>query len=62
MSAFHLDKPNAKWLGVCSGLGRQLGVDPVVARILVVILALGTSVLPVLLLYVLIGLVANDRP
>lgn len=61
-TAFHLDKPNAKWLGVCAGIGNKTGLDPVAVRILTVVLALCTSVVPVLLLYVLIGLIASDRP
>jgi len=60
-NSFHLDKPNAKWLGVCAGVGNRFGIDPVIVRILAVALALCTSVVPVLLLYVLVGLVARDR-
>jgi phage shock protein C len=60
MAAFQLDKPNAKWLGVCAGIADRFDTDPVIVRILTVVLALCTSLVPVLLLYVLIALVAND--
>jgi phage shock protein C len=38
---FHLDTGNAKFLGVCSGLGRYLGVDPMIVRL---VFAIGTIV------------------
>lgn len=37
MSAFRLDRSNAKWLGVCAGLGNATGFDPVLVRIAVVL-------------------------
>lgn len=39
--SFHLDKGNGKVLGVCAGLGRYLGVDPMIVRL---VFALGTIV------------------
>lgn len=38
---FHLDTGNGKFLGVCAGLGRYLGVDPMIVRL---VFALGTIV------------------
>lgn len=37
MSAFRLDRSNAKWLGVCAGLGNATGFDPVLVRIALVL-------------------------
>lgn len=37
MSAFRLDRSNAKWMGVCAGLGNATGFDPVLVRIAVVL-------------------------
>jgi phage shock protein PspC (stress-responsive transcriptional regulator) len=39
--SFHLDAGNGKFLGVCAGLGRYLGVDPMIVRL---VFALGTIV------------------
>ena len=39
--SFHLDTGNGKFLGVCAGLGRYLGVDPMIVRL---VFALGTIV------------------
>lgn len=38
---FRLDSGNGKFLGVCSGLARYLGVDPLVVRL---VFAIGTIV------------------
>lgn len=38
---FHLDMGNGKFLGVCAGLGRYFGIDPMVVRL---IFAIGTLV------------------
>lgn len=38
---FHLDKGNARFLGVCAGLGRYLGIDPMIVRL---VFAIGTLV------------------
>jgi phage shock protein PspC (stress-responsive transcriptional regulator) len=31
--SFRLDKGNAKLAGVCSGIGRYFGIDPLIVRI-----------------------------
>ena len=38
---FHLDTGNGKFLGVCAGLGRYFGIDPMVVRL---IFAIGTLI------------------
>ena len=40
MSAFRLDRSNAKMLGVCAGFGNATGIDPVLVRIAVFLLTL----------------------
>lgn len=57
-TAFHLDKPNGKLMGVCSGIGNYFGVDPTLVRIG---FAVGTllgfgALIPV---YIAIGLIAD---
>ncbi|HWT11885.1 MAG TPA: PspC domain-containing protein [Allosphingosinicella sp.] len=39
-SRYALDKPNAKLLGVCAGLARSTGLDPLVVRLGAVALTL----------------------
>lgn len=40
---FYLDKQNAKWLGVCSGIADYTGIDVTVVRVGCVLLAMVTS-------------------
>ena len=40
MSAFRLDRGNAKLMGVCAGVGNATGVDPPLIRIALFILTL----------------------
>lgn len=48
--------------GVCGGLAERLGADPSLVRIAWVVLALGTAVLPFLVLYVVMALVVPEEP
>jgi phage shock protein PspC (stress-responsive transcriptional regulator) len=56
--AFRLDKGNGKFLGVCAGLARYLGVDPTIVRL---VFAIGTLVGfgSFILIYVAIALLAD---
>jgi len=54
---FHLDKSNAKLMGVCSGLGNYFNIDPMLVRVGWVVATLVFG-LP-LVLYFVIGLVAD---
>ena len=58
---FALDKPNAKLMGVCSGLARSTGADPTLVRVLAVVgtLIVGGMTIPA---YIVAGLVAPARP
>jgi phage shock protein C len=40
MSAFRLDRGNAKLMGVCAGVGNATGVDPLLVRLAAFILLL----------------------
>ena len=60
-TSFYLDKSNAKWLGVCSGIADYTGIDVVVVRIVTVlgtIFGSGTF----LLVYLIIAWMANPKP
>ncbi len=41
---FYLDKENAKWLGVCSGIADYTGLDVTLVRIGVVVLTVSTGI------------------
>lgn len=47
MSAFRLDRGNAKLMGVCAGVGNATGIDPLLVRVLafILLLALGPVII-----------------
>ncbi len=57
---FHLDKPNAKLMGVCSGIAAATGVDVLWVRVATVLLTLAGFGL-VIPAYILVGLLANSN-
>ncbi len=61
-TAFYLDKPNRKWLGVCSGLADYTGWDATLVRVGVVVLTLMGGFPWTLLAYWLVAWIAKDRP
>lgn len=58
MSAFRLDRANAKMMGVCGGLARATGIDPLIVRIAAVIMLLALGI-EIAVLYFIIGWVAR---
>ena len=58
---FYLDKKNAKWLGVCSGIADYTGIDVTIVRIgLVAAVVLGSGA-PVAI-YFIAGWIAPEKP
>ncbi|MDQ8757140.1 PspC domain-containing protein [Sphingosinicella sp. LHD-64] len=60
-SGYALDRSNGKVLGVCAGLARTTGWDPLVIRIGVVLATLFALGPLAIVAYVLIAWLANDR-
>jgi phage shock protein C len=58
---FYLDKTNAKWLGVCSGLADYTGIDVIWLRVGVALLTFTTFPMG-LIGYLLIAWMAPSRP
>ena len=58
---FYLDKRNAKFLGVCSGIADYTGIDVTLVRIGVVLAIFAGSGFP-LLAYFVIAMIAHDKP
>jgi phage shock protein C len=57
----HLDKRNAKLLGVCAGLADYTGIELIWIRVAAIAVTLLGSGLP-LLAYVIIAALANAKP
>lgn len=60
-TAFYLDKPNAKWLGVCSGIADYTGIDATFVRVGTLIATFATFPLG-LIVYLVIAWVAKAKP
>jgi len=58
---FYLDKQNAKWLGVCSGIADYTGLDVTLVRVGLVLLTFATSGW-LILGYLLTGWLAPKKP
>ena len=59
---FYLDKQNAKWLGVCSGIADYTGVDRTWVRVAAVVLTLLGGFPWTLIAYLVTAWVANPKP
>jgi phage shock protein C len=59
---FYLDKQNAKWKGVCSGIADYTGIDATWVRVGTVLVTLLGAFPWTLIAYVITAWVANDKP
>lgn len=58
---FYLDKQNAKWMGVCSGIADYTGLDITLVRVAMIVLTFVTSGW-MLLAYLAAGWLAPKKP
>ncbi|MEQ9663121.1 MAG: envelope stress response membrane protein PspC [Parasphingopyxis sp.] len=58
---FYLDKQNAKWLGVCSGVADYTGIDVLWVRVLTVLTTL-FFFQPLFVVYFVVGWLAPKKP
>lgn len=47
--------------GVCGGVAEYFNIDPSIVRIVVVLLALFTKVLPIFIIYILLAIILPER-
>jgi phage shock protein C len=59
--SYRLDKANARWLGVCSGLAEKTGIDATLVRVGVVLATIFALGPVALLIYVVTALAAGTR-
>jgi len=58
---FEVDKAEAKLMGVCAGLARNLGIDPTIVRIGLVVATLVGGWPWTLVAYVILGMVGQPK-
>jgi phage shock protein C len=59
---FYLDKANAKWLGVCSGIADYTGIDVTWVRVGMIVLTLAGGFPWTLVAYWLVAWMADNKP
>jgi len=60
--AFHLDKRNGKFMGVCAGIGNYLGIDATIVRIAAVVATILGAAPWTFILYAVAAFVAKPKP
>jgi phage shock protein C len=62
MKKLYLSKTDKKILGVCGGISEMTGIDSTLIRLALVFLCLVTAVLPLLVTYIIAGIIAPGKP
>jgi phage shock protein C len=62
MKRLFLSESDKKLGGVCGGIAEYMELDPTIVRLLTVVLALFTAVIPVLIGYILAWMIVPRKP
>jgi phage shock protein PspC (stress-responsive transcriptional regulator) len=62
MKRLFLSTSDKKLGGVCGGIAEYMELDPTIVRLLTVVLALFTAVIPVLIAYILAWIIVPRNP
>lgn len=62
MKRLHLSASDKKIAGVCSGIADYMGIDPTIVRLIAVMLALITAVIPFCIAYVIAWMIIPASP
>lgn len=62
MKVLYRSKKDSKLAGVCSGLGNYFKIDPVIIRMLVILICIFTAILPVLIVYIIAAIIIPLSP
>lgn len=62
MKKLYLSKKDRKIAGVCGGLGKYFGIDPMIVRIITIILVLATGIFPIVIAYILAAWLLPEEP
>jgi phage shock protein C len=62
MKKLYLSKTDRKIMGVCGGLAEITGIDSTLIRLTLVFLCLVTAILPLVVTYIIAGIITPDKP
>jgi phage shock protein C len=61
MDKLFRSKSDAKVAGICGGIGEMLNVDPTLVRLIAVLLALLTVIMPFVIVYIVGWIIIPDK-
>ena len=62
MKKLYLSKTDKKIMGVCGGIAEMLGIDATLVRLAMVFLCIVTGILPLLITYIIAGIIIPNKP
>ncbi len=62
MKKLYLSQKDKKIGGVCGGLGETYNIDPTLIRLVFVLAALATAIIPVLVTYIVAWVIVPKKP
>lgn len=62
MKRLYLSQRDKKMGGVCGGIGEYLDADPTIVRLVVVVVAIATGVIPMLFAYLIAWMIIPREP
>lgn len=62
MRKLYLSKENKKIFGICGGIGEFFDIDPTIIRLIAIIAAVATMVIPGLVAYFIAWLIIPEKP
>ncbi|MHB0945622.1 MAG: PspC domain-containing protein [Sedimentisphaerales bacterium] len=62
MKKVYLSKSDRKIFGLCGGLSEAFGMDSTLIRLLFVFLCLLTGIMPLVVTYIIAGIITPDKP
>lgn len=62
MKKLYLSKTDRKIFGLCGGLSDMLNMDSTLVRLMLVFLCLLTGIFPLLITYIVAGIITPDKP
>jgi phage shock protein C len=62
MQKLYLSEKDKKIAGVCGGIGETYNIDPTLIRLVFVLAALATAIIPVLVTYIVAWIIVPKKP
>ena len=61
MKKLYRSKTDSKIAGVCGGIGEYFNMDPMIVRIITILLVLATGIFPIVIAYILAAWLLSEK-